>query len=43
MAIFVFSIEKSMGIAANMNEKLRNVVLVAGIVITYVIVLVNKF
>ena len=31
MGIFVFSTKKPMVIAANMNEKLRNVVLVAGL------------
>ena len=32
MAIFVFSTEKPMEIAANMNEQLKNVVLVASLV-----------
>ena len=31
MAIFVFSTKKPMGIAASMNEKLRNVALVGGL------------
>ena len=31
MVIFVFSTKKPVGIAANMNEKLRNVDLVAGL------------
>ncbi len=32
MGMFVFSTEKPIRIAANMNEKLRNVVLVAGLI-----------